>query len=306
MRDRITPEVLLRIFSLILLPLLGLQPVNGADAIKNDCNDNPSRFERRDCSEGKLRHEAFVLIPYKPTYFVGSWIKDLDQQNEIYDEFETKFQISFKVPLTKRDKDSKWLWYFGYTQLSVWQMLNFEHSAPFRDTNFEPELMLYRLTNTEIIGNWRLKLINFGLIDHQSNGQVPPNSRSWNRSYLEFILENGRNYIGLKGWQRWKEKPKDKSSDYEGDDNPDIEEYVGRGEIHLFHVGERNNLGVVWRDNFRGNGRGSVQLDWTFPVSEKEGLRMYFQYFNGYGETLIDYNIKRERFGIGLMLADWL
>lgn len=286
-------------------PVVGEEEKEDAKAKVDKCNKLTSRFDRRACHERRLRYEPFVLVPHRPNYFLGSWVNDLEKQNEIYDDFETKFQISFKVPLTPRDDDTKWLLFFGYTQLSVWQMLNFEHSAPFRDTNFEPELMLYRLTNLEFF-DWKLRLINFGLINHQSNGQVPPYSRSWNRSYLEFIFENGDNYIGLKGWHRWKESHKDNPDDYEGDDNPDIEEYVGHGEIRMFHVGSSNNVGLVYRDNFHGNGRGSIQLDWSFPVWENKGIRFYAQYFNGYGETLIDYNIKRRRFGIGLMLADWL
>lgn len=184
-------------------------------------------------------------------------------------------------------------------------MLNDEHSSPFRDTNHEPELMLYRVTNTDIF-DWRLRLINFGLFNHQSNGKSPPNSRSWNRSYIEFVLENGDNYIGLKAWHRWQESQKKDPNDAMGDDNPDIEEYVGHGELRLFHVGQQHNIGLTIRNTLHGDGRGSFQFDWTIPISEKEGLRFYIQYFKGYGETLIDYNHKRERFGIGLMLADWL
>lgn len=269
------------------------------------CNKLESRFDRRVCHEWRLRYEPFVLVPHKPSYFIASWVDDLDEQNAIYDDYETKFQISFKVPLSKHKKDTKWLLFFGYTQLSVWQMFNLDHSAPFRDTNFEPELMLFRLSNFDILG-MKLRLINFGLINHQSNGKSPPESRSWNRSYLELIFERGSYYLSLKGWDRWDESQKENPGDYEGDDNPDIEDYVGHAEVRLFHVGERHNVGLVHRDNFHGDGRGSTQIDWSFPVWKNKGIRLYAQYFKGYGETLIDYNIKRERFGVGLMLADWL
>jgi len=38
------------------------------------------------------------------------------------------------------------LW-FGYTQVSYWQLFNSEISAPFRETNYEPEVYVSFLTN---------------------------------------------------------------------------------------------------------------------------------------------------------------
>lgn len=271
------------------------------------CADITNRFDRRVCYEAGIRDRPFVIIPHKPNYIIGSWVDELELQNEIYDDYETKFQISFKVPLFKHDLDTTLVWYFGYTQLSVWQMLNFEHSAPFRDTNFEPELMLYWIPKSKIsMSDWRLRLINFGIVDHQSNGQVPPISRSWNRSYIEAAFEKGRNYINFRVWKRWNESKKENPDDYKGDDNPQIEEYVGHGEVRFLHLGNRNNLSLAVRDTTHRDGRGSVQFDWTFSMFDEKGMRFYVQYFKGYGETLIDYNIKRKRIGFGVMLADWL
>ena len=298
--------------SLIVLIATGfylIHPAYAADTLDDACKTITNPYDQRVCEEKSLRHKAFALVPHRPNYILGSWVDNLEQENEIYDDYETKFQLSFKVPLNKHEDDTRWLWFFGYTQISVWQMLNFEHSAPFRDTNFEPEIMSYYLANWRF-GDWRVPHINIGWINHQSNGQVPPKSRSWNRSYVEFLFENGRNYINFKLWQRWKESPKNDPADYEGDDNPDIDEYVGHGELRIMHVGRKNNFGIVVRDNGHRDAKGSFQADWTFPVyGREEGkgeLRFYVQYFYGYGETLIDYNVKRRRIGFGVMLADWL
>lgn len=299
-----------KIIHLLLMFALSIATINSAygneDKVKEDeCTPIQNFFERRVCSEKILRHQPFILIPYKPNYFIYSWSDNLDSQNPLFKNHEAKFQISFKVPINEHHDDTRWLWFLGYTQLSVWQMVNFDHSAPFRDTNFEPELMVARLSNARILG-WNLRLINFGLIDHHSNGKSPPDSRSWNRSYIDFLMERGSNYISLKKWYRWKEKQKLTPTDFVGDDNPDIENYVGHGELKFLHAGELNNITLSFRDISNSNRLASYQIDWSYPIGSRRGLRFYVQYFNGYGETLIDYNIKRERFGMGIMLTDWL
>ncbi|MDO6805090.1 phospholipase A, partial [Wenyingzhuangia sp. 1_MG-2023] len=59
----------------------------------------------------------------------------------------------------------------------------------------------------------------------------------------------------------------------------------------------RNNLDTT-------NNRGAVEMDFTFPLTRK--LKGFVQYFNGYGDSLIDYNHWQERLGVGIKLTDWL
>ena len=102
---------------------------------------------------------------------------------------EVTFQISFKVRLWRDilGKDLN-LW-FGYTQRSFWQLYNFNDSSPFRETNYEPELLLTLSTRFSILG---LKGRFFQLgANHQSNGQSEPLSRSWNRIVANMGLERG-------------------------------------------------------------------------------------------------------------------
>ncbi len=290
-----------------------------AEELTQECNAISNAFDRRLCVEQKISKQPFVLIPYKPNYFIGSYVKDMDLTNPIFDNFESKFQISFKTPLSNYEEGYRCLWldntncytFFGYTQVSVWQMLNLDHSAPFRDTNFEPEFMIAQLFNKKLFANWKLRLINYGLIDHQSNGKSPPNSRSWNRSYIDIVLGDDNNYITFKYWKRWKERQKENPDDFKGDDNPFIEDYVGNVELKYFYAGKFSNCSVVLRDSKKNSNKVNYELNWSYPLNQTSkfkdrGLRFYVQYFNGYGETLIDYNIKRERLGIGLMLTDWL
>jgi phospholipase A1 len=76
--------------------------------------------------------------------------------------------------------------YFAYTNRSFWQLYN-ENSAPFRETNHEPEIFLLMPTDWELFG-FKNSFINLGFV-HQSNGRGGTLSRSWNRIYASFLFE---------------------------------------------------------------------------------------------------------------------
>jgi len=106
---------------------------------------------------------------------------------EDIDALETKFQLSFKKDIGSQ-KETNFLnfktlrvW-AAYTQQSNWQMLNTRNSSPFRETNYEPELIATFGTG-DASG---LKLVNLGLV-HQSNGKRFPESRSWNRAICKAV-----------------------------------------------------------------------------------------------------------------------
>jgi phospholipase A1 len=186
------------------------------------------------------------------------------------------------------------LW-FGYTQRSFWQLYNSKDSAPFRETNYEPELLLNFRTDFRILGLTG-RFINLGF-NHQSNGQSEPLSRSWNRIVANFGFERGRFSLLLKTWYRIPESSKD-------DDNPNIEKFLGYGELWAYYFLKKHRFGLMLRNNFSFHtNRGALQAEWSFPIYE--WMYGYIQYFVGYGESLIDYNHAVNRIGIGFILADW-
>lgn len=134
-----------------------------------------------------------------------------------------------------------------------------------------------------------------GLV-HQSNGQAGALSRSWNRVYGAVGLEKGDMTAAIRLENRL-----EKSSG-QSDDNPDIIDYMGRIETQLTWSPGRSTAALQWRPSLKG--KGSIQLDWTYPVfnDRPDGLRWYVQGFQGFGETLLDYNFKQTSLGIGLAL----
>jgi len=189
------------------------------------------------------------------------------------------------------------LW-FAYTQRSLWQIWDRQDSSPFRSTDYQPEA-IYIIPVPASIGalplGWDLRMIQLGFA-HQSNGQSDPLSRSWNRLYLGAGLEHGDFGLQLRLNRRLRGSGTD--------DNPDLTDYVGRGEITMNWFPGPSTLSLSWRTNLQNFNRGSLQFDWTHPVfsSQPSGLRWYAQLFTGYGETLLDYNHRQTRLGLGLSL----
>jgi phospholipase A1 len=208
---------------------------------------------------------------------------------------EFTMEISFKAKIWQdvfgKDID---LW-IAYTQRSFWQLYNFADSSPFRETDYEPEALLNFRTRFDLFG-LDVPFIQVG-VNHQSNGQSEPLSRSWNRLVANVGIERGALSVLLKGWYRLPESP-------EEDDNPGLTDYVGYGEVWGYYFLKRHRFAVMFRDNlhFREN-RAAVQLEWSFPLFAQ--IAGHVQYFLGFGESLLDYNHRVNRIGVGFILADW-
>jgi phospholipase A1 len=240
-------------------------------------------------------HRSTYILPF--TYNVSpnvDAVREADPDKDLK-KAEVAFQLSLKVKLWQDMLGQKMDLWFGYTQRSFWQLYNFEDSSPFRETNYEPELLLNLRTDYRILG-LAGRFINFGF-NHQSNGQSKPLSRSWNRAVVNFGFERDRFSLLLKAWYRIPESA-------EHDDNPKIEKYLGYGEIWAYYFLKKHRLGLMLRNNFSFHtNRGALQVEWSFPITKS--VNGYVQYFVGYGESLLDYNHSVNRMGIGFILADW-
>jgi phospholipase A1 len=200
---------------------------------------------------------------------------------------EVAYQLGFKMKLLQnvlRQPVDVW---FGYTQNSFWQAYNRDVSRPFRETNYQPEVMAVAPLDFSA-GGLRLRMLGVGLV-HQSNGQISTRSRSWNRLYVQLGAERGDLSLYGRVWTRV------------GDvhDNPDIYRYLGHGEIAGIYRWRGHEFSALLRGNV-GSGRGGVQAGWAFPLFQN--LKGYAQVFSGYGASLIDYDSFQHTYGLGVLI----
>ncbi len=243
----------------------------------------------------------YLISLYRPNHFlVGRYS---DRPNEApfdvlfnafeypdveLDSTEAEFQLSFKARLWATDDRHFGVW-AAYTQRSQRQVFNSDLSAPFRETNYEPEVFVSYDPRMPLGGfDWRL--LNVGY-NHQSNGRSDPISRSWARLFAEFGIEGGGFALLVRPWV---------VIDEGGDDT----DYTGWGDVTAVYKWQGNSFSLMGRGNPE-TGKGTVQLTWMSPPLLGP-LRAYVEAFSGYGDSMIDYNWYQNTIGIGVALNDFL
>lgn len=297
-----------RLFALLFLLVFGLSTIaqnffNGEESLLTeqwDLNDVESE-----------RKGLFVVKKYKPLYVlltkVSSDVNKMPQSDSPdhsvsepvpLNKAEMKFQLSMKTKIFndlfgKKAGGDFWV---GYTQSSFWQVYNPDLSRPFRETNYQPEIMFILPVKYKLFG---LESAFMGIgLNHQSNGRSLPISRSWNRVVAQFAWEGQNTSVIFKPWIRLSE-----ASDV--DDNPGIENYMGRGELLVAYGKGRHDLSCRTRHSMRlgDNNRGSIQISYAIRIWDH--LKFHTQFFSGYGESMIDYNHRQTTIGFGLSLVEW-
>ncbi len=233
-----------------------------------------------------------ALAAHEASYFLVGNTSDRDT--------DARFQISFKYRLFDPEgifgRYSPLLsnLYFTYTQTSLWDLG--EDSSPFRDTSYRPGLFYEWAGSGKPLmpDEWRIGL------EHESNGRSEEDSRSIDIAYLKPSW-----HLDFADGKRLSLMPKivhylDKS------DNPDIQRYRGYVDW-IARYGREDGLVVegLYRQGTAGYATG--QIDLSYPISEKifarTGSFVHLQLFSGYGETLLEYDRKREsqiRLGISI------
>jgi phospholipase A1 len=264
--------------------------------------ENESAIKRGEREEKGIGTGVLSLRTYRQNYFLP-FTYNSNPNRDTYGaagenkpgNIEVKFQLSFKVLLWEKIFWDNGDLFFAYTQLSFWQLYDKKLSSPFRETNYEPEVFFKFDTDFNVFGLTN-RFITVGF-NHESNGKGGDLSRSWNRVFAVFGADRGNFAFALKPWYRIPE-------DDDDDDNPNIEKYMGYGELFGAYRLKGHVFTFMLRNNLRQNNRGAVELGWSHPITTN--LKLYAQYFNGYGESLVDYDNSTNRIGVGVMLNDWL
>ena len=267
-------------FALLLAVLAGVNvPVSGQIvSVRSETAIADSIREELD------RRPYFSL--YKDTYFVGGTVlggKPTEFNSDV------KFQISFQQRLTKSSLPWNSYLYLFYTQKELWNV--FERSLPFHDLNFNPGIGISRfiIMKGHLIGKATM------MIEHESNGRDGTASRSWNKiswageAYISpFLMAHAKFWIPI----------------IDGKYNKDILKYMG---ISQAGFQARSNddkwvldMTLVKRQGWNLNFNTIVQLGYRINHNSNQVIMM--QYYNGYGESMLDYNQYHSRIRIGLLI----
>jgi phospholipase A1/A2 len=233
---------------------------------------------------------------YEPVYFIVGGDGGLN----------AKFQISLRFRLFddhgRLARRLPWIddLYLSFSQTALWDLDDL--SKPFTDSSYRPRLFYANYDLARYLDG-RLRVGLESGVGHESNGKVGDDSRSFNMLYARPTLTFGdpdglrayfapllHNYIAAS-------------------DNPDIADYRGYVDW-LFGVGSKGGLDFwgVLRKGTRSD-FGSIELNASYPLSKLSGGDLtgwlLLQYFNGYGESLLDYDRKLDsqlRLGISIAL----
>jgi len=282
-------------------PASGLPALSSTTAVSTYTVHVDSAVGDRQARERSWDAAGLRIVPYKPNYILP--FSYVPRPNDVANNFlgstqqqdiEAKFQFSVRLPAARGLFWNHGDLSFAYTQVSYWQVYNQKGSAPFRETNYEPEVMIAFQTLYEILG-LNARETSLGFV-HQSNGRTEPLSRGWNRVYVQNVLERGNLALMIRPWIKLPEFPTD--------DNADISRYMGNFDLRLAYKWKDSVWTALMRNNLRAKNKGAMELGSNFPFFGL--MRSYIQFFHGYGESLIDYNHSTTRIGVGVIFTDWL
>ena len=202
---------------------------------------------------------------------------------------DVKFQISIAQRLTKSTLPFNTYLFLTYSQKCMWNV--FEESLPMRDFNFNPGIGLAKLliVKDKLIGKAML------MVEHESNGRDGEASRSWNKiSFAANIYIDPQFMIHGKYW----------IPIIDGENNKDILKYCGiyQTGIQVTSKDRRFGMAVTVVKGQGWNFNCNVIVELNYRLFKKDNQFLFLQYYNGYGENLLDYNQFHSRLRAGIVI----
>lgn len=244
----------------------------------------------------QIVHSGFNLKAYKENYFLPVGYrydsKYIDNGTHKAESVETEFQVSIRYDFGSNFFGLGEIYSFGYTQRSFWQV--YVPSAFFRESNYQPEFFVI-LPASKLLGTKSfIKGFKLAFI-HQSNGRGGEYERSWNRASLSTFFQYKNLVTELELWYRFKDK-----QDY----NPELLDYIGYGQLQFVLPYKQHLLRLKLRSNI-AHRKSAVEFMYSYPlpVNNSRDLFLFVKTFNGYGESLIDYNHNVNKVSIGVAIS---
>lgn len=202
---------------------------------------------------------------------------------------DIKFQISLRHRLHRNLLPFGTYFFLTYTQKSFWDI--YRKSAPFAENNYNPTLGVGR----HFIFDDRLKWIGMMQFEHESNGLDSVKSRSWNRLTFTGIYLFNRNYsFQAKMWIAMAVSSKNKQ----------ITRYLGIGQMAGTYIdnSERFTCSALMIKRGGWNLNANWRLEVAYRLFRAGNQYLFLQFFNGYGESMIDYNEFQRYLRIGFVI----
>ncbi len=200
-----------------------------------------------------------------------------------------KFQISVAQRLTKSVLPWHTYLYPFYTQKCFWNVL--QKSFPMTDLNFNPGIGLTKpiFVKNRFIG--KLSLI----VEHESNGRSHKASRSWNRiSLAANIFIDPTMMIYGKYW----------IPIVDGENNRDLLDYYGLYQFGMSYntLSKRFGASLILTKRKGWNLNYNTVVELSYKLSNNENQYLFLQFYNGYGEGLLDYNKFHSQLRVGFVI----
>lgn len=201
---------------------------------------------------------------------------------------DVKFQLSIAQRLTKSKLPFDTYLFLQYTQKAFWNV--FQKSFPMKDLNYNPGIGLGHLIvyHNKYIGKGYL------MFEHESNGRDSTASRSWNKVTLGAAIALTRNWeVQFKTW----------IPIVDGKYNKDLLKYNGIFQMAANYRTDnrRFNCGLILTKRKTWTSF-NTQVELSYKFNNNENQYFFLQYYNGYGESLLEYNKFKSMLRVGFVI----